>query len=160
MIDILAYFDELRSGVLHAYDCIRAAWTSPNWRSTDPSTRPPVASKELVPTPLTGKKRGWKWSIAIDANGVPVGWAIDGANRNDVKLLGPTLDDVDRDDLLRDSEAARYYWSSAYAFIWRCCESGVLEQTKMARPEVSAVAAPPDQDRTPRIRACWTGSKD
>ena len=34
----------------------------------------------------------------------PHGWAIDGANRNDVKLLGPTLDDVDRDGLLRDIE--------------------------------------------------------
>jgi len=45
---------------------------------------------------------GWKWSIATDAGGIPIGWAIDGANRNDVKLLGPTLDDVARSGLLEE----------------------------------------------------------
>ena len=28
---------------------------------------------------------GWKWSIATDANGIPIGWAIDGAQRNDMR---------------------------------------------------------------------------
>lgn len=34
----------------------------------------------------------------------PVGWAIDGANRNDIKLLEPTLADIDRVGLLADIE--------------------------------------------------------
>ena len=34
----------------------------------------------------------------------PSGGPIHGANRNDVKLLGPTLDDVDHDGLLADIE--------------------------------------------------------
>jgi hypothetical protein len=35
---------------------------------------------------------------------VPIGWAIDGANRNDVKLLVPTLDAVAATGLLADVE--------------------------------------------------------
>lgn len=35
-------------------------------------------------------------------NGIPIGWAIDGANRNDVKLLVPTLADVARTGLLEE----------------------------------------------------------
>jgi len=35
---------------------------------------------------------------------VPIGWVIDGANRNDSILLAPTLDDLDRRGLLGDVE--------------------------------------------------------
>ena len=34
--------------------------------------------------------------------GIPIGWAIDGANRNDVRMLEPTLDDVAAAGLLAD----------------------------------------------------------
>ena len=49
-------------------------------------------------------KLGWKWSIAADANGIPLGWALAGANRNDLKLLEPTLVDVARAGLLVEIE--------------------------------------------------------
>ncbi len=42
--------------------------------------------------------------MAADRNGVPVGWAIEGANRHDVRLLQPTLKAVDNAGLLRDVE--------------------------------------------------------
>lgn len=42
--------------------------------------------------------------MATDANGIPVGWAITGANRNGVKLLEPTLVDVARVGLLVEIE--------------------------------------------------------
>ena len=45
---------------------------------------------------------GWKWSVAAERHGVPVGWAIDGANRNDVAMLEPTLADVEANGLLAD----------------------------------------------------------
>jgi transposase len=44
--------------------------------------------------PTDRAKKGWKWSIASEAAGIPIGWAIDGANRHDIRLLGPTLDTV------------------------------------------------------------------
>ncbi len=47
-------------------------------------------------------KLGWKWSVAADRAGIPVGWVIDGANRNDVKLLDPTLDAIEANGLLAD----------------------------------------------------------
>ena len=49
-----------------------------------------------------GAKLGWKWSVAADRAGIPLGWAIDGANRNDVKLLDPTLDAIEANGLLAD----------------------------------------------------------
>ena len=35
---------------------------------------------------------GWKWCAAVEAAGIPLGWTIDGANRNDYAMLQPTLD--------------------------------------------------------------------
>jgi transposase len=46
--------------------------------------------------PTDRGKLGWKWSLATDRNGIPIGWAIDGANRHDVRLFEPTLDAVER----------------------------------------------------------------
>jgi hypothetical protein len=37
---------------------------------------------------------GWKWSVAAERHGIPIGWAIDGANRHDVRMLEPTLDAI------------------------------------------------------------------
>ncbi len=40
--------------------------------------------------------------MAADAKGIPIGWAIDGANRNDVTMLEPTLDAVAATGLLEE----------------------------------------------------------
>jgi hypothetical protein len=45
---------------------------------------------------------GWKWSVASERHGVPIGWAIDGANRNDVRMLEPTIEAVTAVGLLVD----------------------------------------------------------
>jgi hypothetical protein len=58
--------------------------------STDHSTKPLAAAKEPE-KPTDRAKLGWKWSRAVDANGIPIGWAIDGANRNDIPMLEPTI---------------------------------------------------------------------
>ena len=42
--------------------------------------------------------------VASERHGIPVGWAIDGANRNDVRMLEPTLDVVAEAGLLADIE--------------------------------------------------------
>lgn len=54
--------------------------------------------------PTDRGKQGWKWSIATDMNGIPIGWAIEGANRHDSKLLIPTLEDVLRRGYFDDIE--------------------------------------------------------
>jgi transposase len=64
----------------------------------------PCGGEGTGPNPTDRAKLGWKWSVASETHGVPIGWAIDGANRNDVKLLVPTLDAVAATGLLADVE--------------------------------------------------------
>ena len=45
---------------------------------------------------------GWKWSVASERHGIPLGWAIDGANRNDGRMLEPALGAVADAGLLAD----------------------------------------------------------
>jgi hypothetical protein len=86
-------FDQLRQHALHAYDRIIGLDLSEV--ALDGSLhKAPCGGEGTGKNPTDRAKLGWKWSVAADAHGIPVGWAIDGANRNDVKLLGPTLEDV------------------------------------------------------------------
>lgn len=52
--------------------------------------------------PVDRRKLGWKWSVAVDANGVALGWAAGPANRHDLDLLEPTLDALGAGGLLAD----------------------------------------------------------
>ena len=54
----------------------------------------PAGGEGTGPNPTDRGKLGWKWSILTDLSGIPIGWTIDGANRNDSVLLAPTLDDA------------------------------------------------------------------
>ena len=54
----------------------------------------PYGGEGTGPNPTDRGKIGWKWSVAVDHHGVPLGWTIDGANRNDVRLLDATLEAV------------------------------------------------------------------
>lgn len=62
----------------------------------------PFGGEGTGPNPVDRGKCGWKWSLATDHNGIPVGWEIAGANRNDCMLLAPTLDGVDGRGLLAE----------------------------------------------------------
>ena len=62
----------------------------------------PCGGEGTGPNPTDRGKLGWKWSVASERHGIPVGWAIDGANRHDVAMLEPTLAAVDDDGLLVD----------------------------------------------------------
>jgi hypothetical protein len=55
----------------------------------------PCGGEGTGKNPTDRAKLGWKWSILCDHNGIPIGVAIDGANRNDSVLLAPTLDDAE-----------------------------------------------------------------
>ena len=82
--------------------------------------------------PTDRGKLGWKWSILTDRYGIPIGWAIDGANRNDSILLEPTLDDAAARGLLADVET-----------IWldRGYDSNVTRERLAARDLHDAVIA-------------------
>ena len=74
----------------------------PMSRSTDRYTKAPYGGEGTGRSPVDRAKLGWKWSLAVDAAGISIGWATNGANRNDVKLLEPTLDAVAATGLLAD----------------------------------------------------------
>jgi transposase len=96
-------FDGVRDEAMAAYDRIIGLDLSEV--ALDGSIhKAPCGGEGTGKSPVDRAKLGWKWSIATDANGIPVGWAIDGANRNDIKLLEPTLADVARAGLLVEIE--------------------------------------------------------
>lgn len=60
----------------------------------------PCGGEGTGKSPVDRGKLGWKWSVAAERAGIPIGWSIDGANRNDVAMLEPTLDAVEATGLL------------------------------------------------------------
>ena len=62
----------------------------------------PCGGDSTGPNPTDRAKTGWKWSVATDRFGIPLGWTTDGANRHDSILLEPTLQAVADRGLLGD----------------------------------------------------------
>lgn len=86
-------FDQLEAEARHSYD--RILELNLDVVAIDGSIhKAPYGGKGTGKSPVDRAKLGWKWSVAVDRAGIPVGWAIDGANRNDIALLEPTLDAV------------------------------------------------------------------
>src|SRR3712207_7351067 len=54
----------------------------------------PLGGGKTGPNPTDRGKRGVKRSVLTDGRGVPLGAAVDGANRNDHKLMRPTLEAI------------------------------------------------------------------
>ena len=92
----------------------------------------PVGGEGTGPNPTDRGKLGWKWSILTDRNGIPLGWSIDGANRNDSALLAPTLDAVAGRSLLTEVDT-----------LWldRGYDSGVTRQRLAERGIDDAIIA-------------------
>lgn len=62
----------------------------------------PCGGEGTGPNPTDRSKLGWKWSLSTERWGIPIGWVIAGAHRNDSILLEPTLQDVADRGLLAD----------------------------------------------------------
>ena len=87
-------FDALVAEAIAAYDRIRGLDLSEV--SIDGSLhKAPCGGEGTGPNPTDRGKSGWKWSLATDRHGIPLGWACDGANRHDIRMLAPTLDAVE-----------------------------------------------------------------
>jgi len=53
-----------------------------------------LAGKKVGPNPTDRAKGGVKRSLLTEADGVPIGLAVDGANRNDFKMMKATLESI------------------------------------------------------------------
>jgi len=52
------------------------------------------AGKKTGNSPVDRSKKGTKRSLLTEAKGIPIGLAVDGANRHDVKLFGSTVENI------------------------------------------------------------------
>ena len=86
-------FDRLHSEALAAFDRIVGLDFS-EFAIDGSLHKAPYGGEGTGPNPTDRGKHGWKWSIGVDRHGSPIGWAIDGANRNDVRMLAPTIDAI------------------------------------------------------------------
>lgn len=92
-------FDQLFSQALDAFD--RIIGLDLGDVAIDGSLhKAPCGGEGTGPSPVDRGKIGHKWSLAVEAQGIPLGWALDGANRNDIPLLAPTLEAVSQLGLL------------------------------------------------------------
>jgi hypothetical protein len=64
----------------------------------------PFGGEGTGPNPTDRGKRGWKWSIATDRQGVPFAWVPAAANENDCTVFAPTMQAVLARGLLADVE--------------------------------------------------------
>jgi transposase len=65
------------------------------WLSMDGAmTKAPLGGEKTGPNPTDRGKSGVKRSLLTEGHGVPIGLAIDGAQRHDMKLLRPTIQSI------------------------------------------------------------------
>ncbi|MGH2512684.1 MAG: IS5 family transposase [Candidatus Limnocylindrales bacterium] len=122
-----AVFERLVEEALAAYDRIIGLDLSEV--ALDGSThKAPAGGEGTGPNPTDRGKRGWKWSVATDRHGIPLGWATAAANRHDSKLLGPTLDAVGARGLLADVETLHLDRGYDYKAVrTTCAEHGIAD---------------------------------
>lgn len=88
---VAGVFDELFLHALRAYD--RAGHLDLEHAAVDGSLhKAPCGGPGSGKNPTDRAKLGWKWSLLCDFTGIPIGWTIEGANRQDSVLIRPTLE--------------------------------------------------------------------
>jgi transposase len=120
-------FDRLVEEALAAYD--RLIGLDLSEVTIDGSQhKAPCGGEGTGANPTDRGKLGWKWSLATDRHGIPLGWATAGANRHDVVLLEPTLHAVADRGLL--AEVATLHLDRGYdsgAVRQRCADLGLAD---------------------------------
>lgn len=85
-------FEKLWQMALEEYDgLIGLDW---RWQSVDGAmTKAPLGGESTGKNPTDRGKQGVKRSLMTEAEGIPVGLAVDGANVHDIRLLQQTIED-------------------------------------------------------------------
>jgi putative transposase len=83
-------FQALWQAGIMEYDSVKGInW---EWQAMDGAmTKAPLGGEFTGPNPTDRGKKGTKRSLLTEGNGVPIGLAVDGANRHDMKLTEGTL---------------------------------------------------------------------
>jgi putative transposase len=86
-------FQRLWAQGLFDYDELKGIeW---EWQAVDGvMTKAPLGQEQTGPNPTDRAKCGVKRSLLVEGSGIPLGVAVDGANRNDFKMLQATLESI------------------------------------------------------------------
>lgn len=104
----------------------------------------PYGGEDTGPNPTDRAKLGWKWSVASERAGIPIGWVVAPANRNDIVLLEPTLVSIASRGLLADIETLHLDRSYDYPVVRRrLCELGLNDHDIQRRGTKSLVKPQP-----------------
>ncbi len=113
-------FDRLVEEALAAYD--RIVGLDFAEVALDASQHKAPAGGEGTGPNCTDKgRRGWKWSLATDTHGIPVGWVAAAANNNDCTLAAATLDAIGTRGLLVEIETLHMDRGYDYDFVREAC---------------------------------------
>src|SRR5581483_11456916 len=82
-------FDQLAEIVLAVYESTIGLDTT-NALIDGSVHKAPCGGEGTGKSPVDRGKRGWKWSLATGANGIPIGWLAAAANQNDSTLMDAT----------------------------------------------------------------------
>jgi transposase len=81
-----------RRGLLTYDEFVGIEW---DWLAMDGAiTKAPLGGEKTGPNPTDRAKRGTKRNLLTDGNGVPLGFVVDGANRNDFKMTRQTIESM------------------------------------------------------------------
>jgi transposase len=72
-------------------------------------------------------KQGWKWTLLVDADGIPLGWTASSAQPHDSTFVAATLDDAERRGLLQG--IGTLHMDRGYSYrrvVTECAERGLL----------------------------------
>jgi len=143
-------FDQLVAEAEAAYDRIVGLDLSDV--SIDGSLhKAPCGGEATGPNPTDRAKLGWKWSVASERAGIPIGWVVAPANRNDIVLLEPTLTSIAARGLLTDIETLHLDRSYDYPVVRRrLCELGLADHDIQRRGTKS-----PEKKQPIRLGMRW-----
>lgn len=142
-------FEAIATEALHAYDKVIGLDLSDV--AVDGSLhKSPAGGEGTGKNPTDRAKLGWKWSVLTDKAGVPIAWTADAANRNDVSLFAPTLDQAAGRGLVSDIETLHLDRGYDSAGVRDLCRSvGIHDlvairqrRTKAERTATGATAVP------------------
>jgi transposase len=120
-------FDELAAEALAAYDRIIGLDLAEV--AIDGSQhKAPCGGEGTGPNCTDRGRSGWKWSLATDTDGIPIGIVAAPANRNDCTLVAATLDDIDQHGLLGEIDTLHLDRGYDFEFVRQdCAERGLVD---------------------------------
>ncbi|MFN2617225.1 MAG: IS5 family transposase [Thermoleophilaceae bacterium] len=128
-------FDRLVEEALEAYNTI-VGYDLDEVSIDGSQHKAPCGGPGTGPNCADRGKLGFKWSVAADGAGVPIGWVVAQANRHDSKLLEPTLDELDRRGLLVEVDTVHLDRGYDYEFVRDLLDArGVTGAIPKVRPK-------------------------